>query len=47
MAKITLKTAQKIVPMIYAYSTPEIARQKARVKTGYTGKPTTQQGQKD
>ena len=46
MAKITLKTAQKIVPMIYAYSTPEIARHNGWVKIGYTEKQTTQQRQK-
>ena len=46
MAKISIKTTQKVVPMIYAYSTPEIARHNGWVKIGYTEKQTTQQRQK-
>lgn len=33
-----IKTAQRIIPMCYAYSTPEIARHKGWVKIGYTDK---------
>lgn len=36
MAKITLNAAQKVVPMIYAYTTPEIARHNGWTKIGYT-----------
>lgn len=36
MAEIKLKTTKKIVPMIYAYSTPEIARHNGWTKIGYT-----------
>ena len=34
MAKISINTAQKVIPMIYAYSTPEIARHDGWVKIG-------------
>ena len=34
--KITLQTAKKIVPMIYAYTTPEIKRHDGWTKIGYT-----------
>ena len=33
---IQIKTAQSVVPMIYAYTTPEIARHNGWVKIGYT-----------
>ena len=46
MAKISINTAQKVIPMIYAYSTPEIARHDGWVKIGYTEKQTTEQRQK-
>ena len=36
MAQITLKTANHVVPMIYAYTTPEIARHNGWTKIGYT-----------
>lgn len=36
MAEIKIKTAKKVVPMIYAYSTPEIARHNGWTKIGYT-----------
>ena len=36
MAQITLKTANHVVPMIYAYTTPEIARHDGWTKIGYT-----------
>ena len=46
MAKISINTTQKVIPMIYAYSTPEIARHAGWVKIGYTEKQTTEQRQK-
>ena len=36
MKKITLETAKQVVPMIYCYTTPEIARHNGWVKIGYT-----------
>ena len=36
MAGITLRTARQVVPMIYAYTTPEIARHNGWTKIGYT-----------
>lgn len=36
MAQITLKTANHVVPMIYAYTTPEILRHNGWTKIGYT-----------
>lgn len=36
MKKITINTTNHIVPMIYAYSTPEIAKHKGWLKIGYT-----------
>lgn len=36
MQTITLKTTKQIVPMIYAYTTPEIARHISWTKIGYT-----------
>lgn len=33
---IQIRTAQKVMPMIYAYTTPEIARHNGWVKIGYT-----------
>lgn len=36
MSKITVNTADRVVPMIYAYSTPEIERHKGWTKIGYT-----------
>lgn len=38
MTEIKLKTASQIIPMIYAYSTPEIKRHDGWVKIGYTEK---------
>ena len=37
MTKIRINTAQKVVPMIYAYTTPEIQRHNGWTKIGYTG----------
>jgi len=36
MADIKIKTAKRVVPMIYAYTTPEIARHNGWTKIGYT-----------
>ncbi len=36
MAGITLRTARQVVPMIYAYATPEIPRHNGWTKIGYT-----------
>ena len=36
MAEIKIKTARRVVPMIYAYTTPEIARHNGWTKIGYT-----------
>lgn len=48
MAKVQIKTTSKVVPMIYAYTTPEIKRHDGWTKIGYTeqgvGKRIGQQG---
>lgn len=36
MAKININTAQKVVPMIYAYTTPELRKHDGWTKIGYT-----------
>lgn len=36
MVEINIKTAKRVVPMIYAYTTPEIARHDGWTKIGYT-----------
>ncbi|MBR6437206.1 MAG: GIY-YIG nuclease family protein, partial [Thermoguttaceae bacterium] len=36
MAKISICTSKRVVPMIYAYTTPEIKRHNGWVKIGYT-----------
>lgn len=36
MAKISINTAQRVVPMIYAYTTPEIRKHDGWTKIGYT-----------
>ena len=38
MKKPNIKTSQKVVPMIYAYTTPEIERHNGWTKIGYTEK---------
>lgn len=38
MAEINLKSSSKVIPMCYAYSTPEIKRHEGWVKIGYTEK---------
>lgn len=42
MAGITLRTTRPAVPMIYAYTTPEIARHNGWTKIGYTEQPVAQ-----
>lgn len=46
MAKINIETTQKVIPMIYCYSTPEISRHNGWTKIGYTEKQTTEARQK-
>ena len=46
MAAGDIKTTQRVVPMIYAYSTPQIADHDGWVKIGYTESQTTQKRQK-
>ena len=36
MAEIKIKTTKRVVPMIYAYTTPEIERHNGWTKIGYT-----------
>ena len=36
MAAIKVKTAKRVIPMIYAYTTPEIKRHDGWTKIGYT-----------
>ena len=42
MAGICIRTTERIIPMVYAYSTPEIARHDGWVKIGYTDKQTVE-----
>lgn len=42
MQKITINTTQKVIPMVYAYTTPEIARHNGWSKIGYTDKQTVE-----
>ncbi len=46
MTAISIKTANKVIPMIYAYSTPEIKRHNGWIKIGYTEKQATDKRQK-
>lgn len=36
MAQINLKTGKQVVPVIYAYTTPEVPRHDGWIKIGYT-----------
>ena len=36
MQKISIQTTQRVIPMIYAYTTPEIASHAGWTKIGYT-----------
>ena len=36
MPTISIQTTQRVIPMIYAYTTPEIARHDGWTKIGYT-----------
>ena len=38
MQKISIQTTQRVIPMIYAYTTPEIASHIGWTKIGYTDK---------
>ena len=38
MPKISIQTTQRVIPMIYAYTTPEITRHDGWTKIGYTDK---------
>lgn len=42
MAKLKIKTASSITPMIYAYSTPEVPKHNGWVKIGYTDRQTVE-----
>lgn len=42
MQKITINTTQKVIPMVYAYITPEIQRHNGWSKIGYTDKQTVE-----
>ena len=42
MPKISIQTTQRVIPMIYAYTTPEIARHDGWIKIGYTDKQTVE-----
>lgn len=40
---IKIKVNRRIIPMIYAYTTPEIARHHGWIKIGYTDKQTVEE----
>ena len=40
---IKIKVNRRIIPMIYAYTTPEIARHNGWIKIGYTDKQTVEE----
>lgn len=42
MPQISIQTTHRVIPMIYAYTTPEIARHDGWVKIGYTDKQTVE-----
>lgn len=46
MNNMQIRTSKKVIPMIYAYSTPEIPKHNGWVKIGYTEKQTVEQRQK-
>ena len=41
--KISIQTTQRVIPMIYAYTTPEIARHEGWTKIGYTDRQTVEE----
>ncbi len=43
MPKISIQTTQRVIPMIYAYTTPEIKRHDGWLKIGYTDRQTVEQ----
>ena len=42
MSGISINTTHRIIPMVYAYSTPEIARHDGHLKIGYTDRQTVE-----
>ena len=42
MPGISIQTTHRIIPMVYAYSTPEIARHDGHLKIGYTDRQTVE-----
>lgn len=40
---ITINTTQRVIPMMYAYTTPEIARHNGWIKIGYTERQTVEE----
>ena len=42
MPGISISTTHRIIPMVYAYSTPEIARHDGHLKIGYTDRQTVE-----
>ena len=42
MPAISIQTTQRVIPMVYAYSTPEIARHDGHLKIGYTDRQTVE-----
>ena len=40
---VKIKVNRRIIPMIYAYTTPEIARHDGWIKIGYTDKQTVEE----
>ena len=42
MSTISIQTTQRVIPMVYAYSTPEIARHDGHLKIGYTDRQTVE-----
>lgn len=39
---ITINTTQRVIPMMYAYTTPEIVRHNGWIKIGYTERQTVE-----
>ena len=43
MPGISIQTTKRVIPMVYAYSTPEIARHDGHLKIGYTDRQTVEE----
>ena len=43
MPAISIQTTQRVIPMVYAYSTPEIKRHDGHLKIGYTDRQTVEE----